>query len=168
MNQVIDFFQQHLFLSGLFIGLVITLVMWARGFFKAHFLKREIKRFKESMYTKMQIEAKGQKAQGNELEGVKRENENLRITVQSLQQKPGRAEIRQLHIFDKAIHSLLARSPGFGPAWEIVLKEAEEEIRQSETGIKAFIRQVFSPQSARIQSGKDIPEIESKRSEEDS
>jgi hypothetical protein len=81
----------------------------------------------------------------SELEQLRKTNENLRITVRSLQNKPGRAEIRQLHVYDKAIHSMLAKAPGFAPTWEMVLKEAEDEIAQTETGIGAFMRKVFVP-----------------------
>jgi hypothetical protein len=41
---------------------------------------------------------------------------------------------------------MLASAPGFAPAWEEVLKQAEREVRESETGIGAFVRKVFVPQ----------------------
>jgi len=94
----------------------------------------------------MEIDAKGHKTREDELEKLRKQNENLRITVKSLQQKPNRAEIRQLHVFDKAIHAMLARAPGFAATWEMVLKESEDEIEKSETGITAFMRKVFVPQ----------------------
>jgi hypothetical protein len=168
MSDVIDFFQAHPFYLGLVIGLLLTIFTWVKGILKAMSLRKEIKQLKESMYAKMKVETKGQMALDDEIEHLRNENENLRVSVKSLQQKPGRAEIRQLHIYDKAVRSLLGKSPGFGPAWEMVLKEAEEDFRQSETGLRAFIRQVFSPVTPQQTPGKNIIETETKRSKEDS
>jgi hypothetical protein len=50
----------------------------------------------------------------------------------------------------------------------MVLKEAEEDFRQSETGLRAFIRQVFYPVIPQQIPGKNITETQSKRSKEDS
>lgn len=146
MMQVIDFFRTHPFLLGLVIGLVIALFVWLKGLVNARKLTKETGKLKESLYTKMEIDAKGHKTREDEFTKIKKENENLRVTVKSLQQKPGRNEIRQLHVYDKAIHSMLARAPGFAATWEIVLQEAEEEIQKTETGLSAFVRKVFVPQ----------------------
>jgi len=148
--EFIDFLKQHPFLFGFFIGLLITIGVWIKGLLKTRGLNKEIAKLKESLYTKMQIDTKGHMTRENELEQLRKHNENLRVSLKSLQQKPGRAEIRQLHVFDKAIHSMLAKAPGFAPTWEMVLKDAEEEIRQTESGISAFVRKVFIP-------GKSLP-----------
>lgn len=145
MMEVVDFFGRHPFVLGLTIGLVAVLLVWVRGLLKHQSLKREMARLKESLYTKMQIDTKGQTTLQGELEQLRQANENLRVTIRSLQNKPGRAELRQLHVYDKAIHAMLARAPGFAATWEMVLKEAEDEIAQSETGITAFVRRVFLP-----------------------
>ena len=143
--EVIDFLRQHPFLFGLFIGLLIAIGIWIKGLFKAGKLSKETTKLKESLYTKMQIDTKGHMTRENELEQLRKENENLRVSLKSLQQKPGRAEIRQLHVYDKAIHAMLAKAPGFAPTWEMVLKEAEEEIQLTESGISSFMRKVFVP-----------------------
>jgi hypothetical protein len=145
MMEVVDFFKGHPFLLGLAVGLIAVLFVWVRGLLRCRGLNREMAKLKESLYTKMQIDAKGHLTRESELEQLRKANENLRITVRSLQNKPGRAEIRQLHVYDKAIHSMLAKAPGFAPTWEMVLKEAEDEIAQTETGIGAFMRKVFVP-----------------------
>jgi len=167
MSDVINFFQSHPFYLGLVIGLLLVIFTWIKGVLKAMSLRKEIRQLKESLYTKMKVETKGQLALDDELGHLKNENENLRVSVKSLQQKPSRAEIRQLHIYDKAIRSLLGKSPGFGPAWEMVLKEAEEDFRQSETGLRAFVRQVFSPQISQQIQAKNITAIETKNSEDE-
>ena len=148
MMEVIDFLKQHPFLFGLFIGLLIAIGIWIKGLFKARSLGKEITKLKESLYTKMQIDTKGHMTRENELEQLRKENENLRVSMKALMHKPGRAEIRQLHVYDKAIHAMLAKAPGFAPTWEMVLKEAEEEIQLTESGISAFVRRVFIPQKS--------------------
>jgi hypothetical protein len=168
MSDVINFFQSHPFYLGLVIGLLLVFFTWIKGILRAMSLRKEIKQLKESMYTKMKVETKGQLALGDEIDHLRNENENLRVSVKSLLQKPGRAEIRQLHIYDKAIRSLLGKSPGFGPAWEMVLRESEEDFRQSETGLRAFIRQVFSPVILQQIPGKKVTETEFKSSKDDS
>jgi len=126
MMEVVEFFRGHPFLLGLAVGFIAVLFVWVRGLLRCRSLNREMARLKESLYTKMQIDAKGYMTRESELEQLKKENENLRITVKSLQNKPGRAEIRQLHVYDKAIHSMLARAPGFAPTWEMVLKRRKK------------------------------------------
>jgi hypothetical protein len=145
MMEAYHFLTGHPFFSGLLLGLAMAVFVWVRGVLRQSGLKSEIEQLKESLYTKMQIETKGHVARENELEELKRQNGNLRITVGSLGQKPGRAEIRQLHVYDRAVHAMLARAPGFAASWEMVLKEAEEEVRLSETGLSAFVRRVFLP-----------------------
>lgn len=146
--EVIDFLKQHPFIFGLVIGLLVAAVVWIKGLLRSGKLNKETAKLKESLYTKMQIDTKGNITRENELEQLRKENENLRVSLKSLQQKPGRAEIRQLHVFDKAIHSMLAKAPGFAPTWEMVLKEAEDEIQMTESGLSAFVRKVFIPQKS--------------------
>jgi hypothetical protein len=160
MSEVLNFLTQHTFLSGLIVGLVITVIVWIRGILSQRSLRKEIINLKESLYARVQIETKGHMTREGEIESLKKQNENLRITVGSLQQKPGRSEIRQLHVYDKAIHSMLARAPGFAPTWEIVIKEAEEEVQKTETGVAAFFRRVFVPQQPLPRTGEEQKLIE--------
>lgn len=138
--------SQHPFVIGLLVGLSVCVFMWVRGYLAQRALLRELEELKASLFTKLKIETKAQVQLDTELEQLRRHNENLRITVASLQQKPGRAELRQLHVYDRALHMMLANAPGFAPAWEEVLKQAEREVREVETGFSAFMRKVFVPQ----------------------
>lgn len=160
MREVFDFLTLHPFLSGLLIGLIVSVAVWIKGILRMRGLRREIASLKESLYTRMQIENKGHMTRESELETLRKQNENLRVTVGALQSKPGRSEIRQLHIYDKAVHSMLARAPGFAPTWEIVLKEAEEEVQKTETGITAFFRRVFVTQQSLPRNGEGPKLIE--------
>ena len=53
-----------------------------------------------------------------EMEALKKDNENLRISVKTLGQKPGRAELRQFNIYDNALRKMMLQAPGFSSAWE--------------------------------------------------
>ncbi|MEA2102312.1 MAG: hypothetical protein U9P80_07035 [Thermodesulfobacteriota bacterium] len=151
IKDVFGFFVDHPFLLGLAIGLVVAAIVWIKGAFGRRSSRKETSKLKENLYTKMEIDAKGHKTREDEFEKIRKENENLRVSVKSLQQKAGRSEIRQLHIYDKAIHTMLARAPGFSATWEIVLNEAQNEMEKSDTGITAFVRKVFVPQQGALE-----------------
>jgi len=80
-----------------------------------------------------------------ELEGLRRQNENLRITVATLKIKTEKSELQTLYIYDKAIRLMNARAPGFAPIWESTLAEAETEMQQVDTGVIAWIRRTIRP-----------------------
>ncbi|MBL1243950.1 MAG: DUF1049 domain-containing protein [Sulfurimonas sp.] len=136
-------FQTILFIIG---GVVIG---WFLSFIKSRFevskYKKEIKEYKEHLNRQMKITNDGSKAQEDELNKLKKENENLRISVQALGQKPGRAELRLLNIYDNALRKMQIRAPGFSSAWEMSLQEAEAEYEANETGLKSIIKRVFKP-----------------------
>ncbi|MDQ7044011.1 MAG: hypothetical protein Q9M34_10855 [Sulfurimonas sp.] len=135
-----------LFIIG---GIVIG---WFLSFIKSRFevakYKKEIKEFKEHLNRQMQITNEGSKNLEDALEQLKKENENLRISVQTLGQKPGRSEIRLLNIYDQALRKMQMRAPGFSSAWEMSLQEAESEYEANEKGLKSIIRRVFKPSSS--------------------
>lgn len=62
--------------------------------------------------------------------------------IQVLNQKPSKQEIRQTQVYQKAIETMFEKSPGFAPAWQITLKEAEEEMRNAEKGILPFFKRM--------------------------
>jgi len=136
-------FQTILFIIG---GVVIG---WFLSFIKSRFevskYKKEIKEYKEHLNRQMKITNDGSKAQEDELNKLKKENENLRISVHALGQKPGRAELRLLNIYDNALRKMQIRAPGFSSAWEMSLQEAEAEYEANETGLKSIIKRVFKP-----------------------
>jgi hypothetical protein len=114
-------------------------------------LQAENRLLQEHLNTKMKIEAKGMSLLEQEKEYLKQMNENLRITNQTLQNKPGRSELRLLYIYDQAVNIMLARAPGFAPTWQAVLAEVEKEMQKTDQGIRAFVKKVFRP-SAQLES----------------
>jgi Fe-S cluster assembly iron-binding protein IscA len=127
-------------------GIVIG---WFLSFIKSRFeirvYKKEIKEYQNHLNRQMKITNEGSKNLESELVQLKKENENLRISVQTLGQKPGRAEVRLLNIYDSALRKMMLNSPGFSSVWEMSLQEAESEYELNEKGFKSIIKKVFSP-----------------------
>ncbi|MRR14521.1 hypothetical protein EG833_03660, partial [archaeon] len=84
MKEVFDFLTQHHFIFGILVGFTGVIVVWLRGILQMRVLRKEMLSLKDAMYRKMQIEAKGIDSRENELDRIKCENENLRITVNTL------------------------------------------------------------------------------------
>jgi len=153
----------HSILTSHFLwGLVIGLLIWLYTLLKCTFTARKAVKAKESVITalnnekhklrqhlqiQLDIEAESKSNQKKALEQLKDENENLRVTVQTLRQKPKREDIILLQVYDRAIHIMQERAPGFAPTWEGTLKEAKGEIEKANRGILPFIRRVIRPSS---------------------
>ncbi len=137
-----SFFFQPFFI-GLYIGLILCLIVFIRAKWESRKFKREIKNLKKHLHTKLDIDSEANEQIKRMIETLKKENENLRISLQALYQKPGRREIRELHIYHRAVEILFEKAPGFAPSWQLALKEAETEIKKSDTGLIPFIKKFF-------------------------
>ena len=141
-------------LSYLGILLIIAsfVIGWFASYIKSRFevrrYKVELKDFQEHLNRQMKITGEGSKNLEMDLEKLRKENENLRISVKTLGQKPGRAEVRLLNIYDGALRKMMLNAPGFSGAWEASLQEAEREYEENEKGFKSIIKKVFSPSLA--------------------
>ncbi len=133
---------------GLAVGLVAAIVVWINAWMTRRGLAGEVKTLREHLQRQMEITQKGTESQKKEVEDLRKQNENLRVTNATLKQKPGRAEIQTLTVYDKALHIMNGRAPGFGPAWEGAIKEAEAEVSQVDSGIMPMLRKVFRPSLA--------------------
>lgn len=134
-------------LIGLGIGLVIALIVYIwQKIGRADAEKKnkaEIARLKGMLADRMDIESEGLNKIKAENEELKKANENLRITNANLMQKPGRAEVNRLQIYQQAVDRLVINSPGFGAAWQSALKESEEEFAKTYTGAQAFWKKIL-------------------------
>jgi hypothetical protein len=130
------------FLRGLLIGLLIAAFAWFKGFFKVRGLNAEVKKLREHLHTKLEIDSEENERRKKEIEQIKQERDNLRNTVQLLNQKPGRQELRQSNIYQRAVDIMFEKAPGFAPAWQITLKEAEEDMLRTEKGIIPFFKRM--------------------------
>lgn len=153
-----EFLESNPFVAGLLLGLAVALVIWIRGLLVRLVRDREVQRLKDLLATKLEVEAKSQRKLNEELESLRKHNENLRVSLKSLEAKPDRQSLRQLHVYDQAIRTLLGRSPGFGPAWQTVLEEAERDTAQIDKGLVAFVKRTFSKPPAALPSGDDVVE----------
>jgi len=134
------------FLIGFGVGLILLLVVYINERTKRGALKKEIKTLKNHLQNKMEIEAEATENRRLELERLKKENENLRITNQSLAQKPGRREIMNMHVYQKAIGIMTESAQGFAPMWQRALREAEAEVEKSDQGSSSFIKKIIPTQ----------------------
>jgi len=137
------------FYRGMLIGLCIGIFLWIRSFLRIRELSRQVAKLKEHLHTKLEIDAEETERRKQEIERLREERDNLRNTVQVLSQKPSRQELRQAQVYQRAIDIMFEKAPGFAPAWQITLKEAEEEMRKAERGIIPFFKRLrTSPQAA--------------------
>ncbi len=132
---------------GVAIGLFAALLVFVVGWWRRRELRGEIARLRAHLHTQMEITQEGNSERRRQLEQLRQENENLRVTVKAWQQKPSRHELRSLQVYDIAVHRLLETTPGFSLAWEAALKEAEVQMAQTERGVFAFARRFILPKA---------------------
>ncbi len=149
------------YLIGFGIGLLVALFVLIYQLLKRKSIVKEknleIKNLKEMLNQRMDLESDGLSKLKNENEDLKKKNENLRVTNANLMQKPGRAEIRQLQIYQKAVDRLIINSPGFGAAWQSALKDSESEFEAIYNGTQSFWKRILPGKSdAKLISEKDV------------
>lgn len=141
---------QQPFTWGLLLGLLVAGFTWKSGFAAARSMKRETRRIEGEMRdlqahlnTQLKINASGNEVMQKQLEELRLQNENLRVNYASLQQKPGRAELRALRAQEVAVAKLREQAPGFAAAWEKAMREAEADIEAAEGGFKKLMKRVL-------------------------
>lgn len=134
-------------LIGLGIGLVVAIIVYIWQSISKHDIEKkgndEVAKLKGLLADRMDIESAGVTKLKAENEELKKANENLRITNAALAQKPGRAEVQRLQIYQKAVDRLIINSPGFGAAWQSALKESEDEFEHIYSGTQAFWKKIL-------------------------
>jgi len=139
--------MQHL-TDPVVLGPVIGIVIALLALIKTWFSRRAMTRENASLLRNhVFIHDTATTSMRTELEKLRQQNENLRISVASLRNKPEQAELRMLYVYDHAIKVMVSRSPGFAPVWESVVAEAELTVRQVDTGVIAWIRRSIRPTS---------------------
>lgn len=142
-KNLFDLFFGSPFAQGLMLGSVICIIVYVRGYLRRRELTKEIDRLRTHLHTKLEIDSADNERRKNELTSLRQERDNLRITVQSLNQKPGRKEIRQYFIYQTALDIMFEKAPGFAPAWQITLKEAEGLFEKSERGVVPLLKRLM-------------------------
>ncbi|MDD3902117.1 MAG: hypothetical protein WC136_13385 [Sphaerochaeta sp.] len=135
------------FLIGLGIGVVLAIVLVVVLSVKRHkeilVASKETERLKRMLTDRMDLESEGIAKLKDQYEDVKKQNENLRMSLNTYSQKPGRKEIARLHVYQLAVDRLTINSPGFGAAWQAALKESEDEFQKTYFGVQPFIKRLI-------------------------
>ncbi len=139
---------RHPFTLGFITGLCICLLLFISSTIKIREMRNQYRQLQKQLHLKMEMDAEANENRKNELERIRKENENLRITIQNLRDKPGRKELELLYIYDKALQFMFQNAPGFAPAWQTTLKEAEQEITRYQRGIIPFLKRVINPSAS--------------------
>lgn len=141
---------QNQFFLGLMLGLLVAGFIWKSGFTARRHAIGELKRVQSDMRelqghlnTQLKINAYGNETLNAELETLRRQNETLRVNLAALHQKPGRAEQRLLQIHESAVRTMHSQAPGFAPAWDKALRQAEGELEAADSGLRRLVRRVI-------------------------
>jgi hypothetical protein len=138
MEAVWNFLKQP-FAWGLFIGLfVFCFSAW--GHFKT---KRELSRYKKLLSDKLELEARQYETIRKERDTITKENENLRVRIQQLGDKPEQKLLRDLEIYARAEKLMIMQAPGFGGAWEVAKTQASEQMAEEDSG-KSLPKRLFN------------------------
>lgn len=111
-------------------------------------VEEESKELQGHLNTQLRINSKGNEKLEEDLRDLKEQNETLRMNLSAANQKPGKAEQRQLQVMESAASLMREQAPGFAPAWEKALREAESDVESSEGGFKKLIRKVLPSSKA--------------------
>lgn len=135
------------FLIGLGIGVVLAIVLVVVMSVNRHKEilqeKKEADRLRRMLNDRMDLESDGLAKLKESNEELKKQNENLRISLNTYSQKPNRKEMARLHVYQLAVDRLTMNSPGFGAAWQAALKESEEEFQKTYVGVQPFIKRLI-------------------------
>ena len=135
------------FLIGLGIGVVLAIVLVVIMSVNRHKEilqeKKETERLRRMLNDRMDLESDGLAKLKDTNEDLKKQNENLRISLNTYSQKPNRKEVARLHVYQLAVDRLTINSPGFGAAWQAALKESEEEFQKTYVGVQPFIKRLI-------------------------
>lgn len=140
------------FVWGLALGLLFfVLSAWS------HFqTKVEFRRYRKHLSDKLDLDAAQLESLKKEKEVLTKENENLRLRIGMLAEKPDAKIARDLEILARAEKRMVLRAPGFAPAWEAAKSESADEVALEETGKslpKRFFNRLFGNPSLKLLEG---------------
>lgn len=137
------------FVWGVALGLLVAAFILKNAISAKIQFRREIKRIEKEMREmqshlniQMKITATGNDTLTKQIEELKVHNENLRVNLSALQNKPDKAEQRQFRIQEMAVGTMREQAPGFAGAWEKAIRQAEAEMDSAESGFTKLMRKV--------------------------
>lgn len=137
------------FTWGLALG-VLFFVLSAWGHFKT---KNEFRRYRKHLSDKLDLDAAQLESLKKEKDSLLKENENLRLRMGMLAEKPDAKIARDLEILARAEKRMILRAPGFAPAWEAAKSESADEVANEEMGKslpKRFFNRLFGNASLKL------------------
>ena len=162
MQTVFEFLQQP-FAWGLAIGLALFGV----SLFNQFKTKGEFRRYRKMLSDKMELEAEMVTKTKAELERISKENENLRLKLGQMGEKPHVKLERELEILARAERQMMINAPGFAPAWETAKAAAADEVEEESAGKslpKRLFRKFLGRGSVSEAEAEALPEPEEARS----
>ncbi|XHR29064.1 MAG: hypothetical protein ACFUZC_00580 [Chthoniobacteraceae bacterium] len=133
----------HILLQPFALGLELGLLFAGIALWRVIRLKLELARFKTHVSDRIELEAGSLRQLKDDLEGVRRENEQLRLRAAALNGKPEGRLQRELEIYARAEKQMVVNVPGFAGAWENAKAAAQVEVEREEAG-KSLTKRVFS------------------------
>lgn len=138
MDSIKEFFS-YPFVWGLCLGLLFfVLSFW--GHLKT---KREYRRYRRHLSDKLELEARQYEVIRKEKEALTKDNENLRLRIGQLNEKPDQKVLRDLEILARAEKRMNVQAPGFAGAWETAKAAAAEELSAEDQG-RSLPKRIFS------------------------
>ena len=138
-------FLQQLFspLNTFVMGFALGSVFLIMSIYSHWKTKRELGRHKNLLSDKLELDAKQMQQTSGERNRLAKENENLRIKVAQLNDKPHNKIGRELEIYVRAEKKMTVGAPGFGSAWEMAKSEAAAQMKGEESG-ESLPQRLFS------------------------
>lgn len=126
------------FVYGFLLGCVFLLMaLW--NHWKT---KREFARYKTHLSDKLELDSRNLQELNKERTRLLQENENLRVQVARLNEKPDNKLQRELEVLARAEKHMMMNAPGFAPAWEMAKSQAASSLQSEETG-QSFPQRIF-------------------------
>ena len=139
------------FFIGLGIGIAIAAVVALYFSVRVGKVRKEkeaeVQKYKTMLSDRMELESDGLRKVKEENEELRKANENLRVSLLVMREKPGRKEVQKLQIMQKAVDRLTLNSPGFATAWQVAMHDSEEEFQRMYSGIVPFIKRHIAGRS---------------------
>ena len=139
------------FFIGLGIGIAIAAVVALYFSVRVGKVRKEkeaeVQKYKTMLSDRMELESDGLRKVKVENEELRKANENLRVSLLVMREKPGRKEVQKLQIMQKAVDRLTLNSPGFATAWQVAMHDSEEEFQRMYSGIVPFIKRHIAGKS---------------------
>lgn len=136
----------HTFLYGFGLGVVfLVLALWSH--WKT---KREFTRYKTHLSDKLELDSRNLQDLKKDSTRLAQENENLRVQVARLNERPDNKLQRELEILARAEKHMMINAPGFAPAWEMAKTQAASGLEAEERGLslpQKIFRKLLGPAS---------------------